>query len=225
MSLGKISLPKNEENRKIEEPPLKDEQLTESRFDSVENPVENSESLISDGADTALKNQTQKASFDGYVEKSTEERTKLSSLAIETWKSNITTLLFGVGAGGSGKAILETTGGIATSSEIVQNEFLSILLELGLVGLLLWVIIIVCYFLKNKNYRCGWAIMIAFLFQWNFFSGLPNALHIYLILAILFGIIERAYEEKFSINRWFYSKTPSQFFRWVKTRITGVKQL
>ena len=136
-----------------------------------------------------------KAMFDGYVEKSTNERTKMSDLAIETWLSNPFILFFGVGSGASGTAILKSTHQIANSSEIVQNEFLSILLELGIFGLIIWGLIIFGIFLKSREEKSVWAILTAFLVQWFFFSGLPNALHIYLILATFFAIIEKAYEK------------------------------
>ena len=69
-----------------------------------------------------------KASFDGYVEKSTDERTSLNRFAVQTWSRNLHTILFGVGAGGAGKAILRTTHQTGWEFEIIQNEPLSILL-------------------------------------------------------------------------------------------------
>ena len=104
-------------------------------------------------------------------------------------------MAFGVGAGSAGTAIFKTTHQISNSSEIVQNEFLSILLELGFFGFMGWVLIIFGLIRKTKNDKYIWAIILTFLIQWFFFSGLPNALHIYLILATFFAIIEKAYEK------------------------------
>jgi hypothetical protein len=78
---------------------------------------------------------------------------------------------------------------------------LAILLELGVVGLAIWAAIIAGFIWKTRAQKWLWAILLAFLIQWNFFSGLPNALHIYLILAAIFATIEKAYEKKSAINR------------------------
>lgn len=158
MSLGKISLPKIQDSNNIPQKTTNNE----------------------------LINQPVKASFDGYVEKSTDERTKLSNLALKTWSRDISTILFGVGSGGSGVAILKTTQQTSSSSEIVQNEYISILLELGIVGILIFTIIIIGFFKKTLANKISWGIILAFLLQWFFFSGLPNALHVYLILMMVF---------------------------------------
>ena len=179
MSLGKIKLPKIEKtgNHEINEPEIESNNLNSKELTEkyVEKP--------------------KKAMFDGYVEKSTNERTKMSDLAIDTWLSNPFVVFFGVGSGASGTAILNSTGQIANSSEIVQNEFLSILLELGFFGFVIWLLIIFGIFRKTRKEKYIWSIFVAFLVQWIFFSGLPNALHIYLILATIFAIIEKAYEK------------------------------
>lgn len=197
MSLGKIKLPKIEKtgNHEINEPEIESNNLKSK--EPTEKYVE----------------KPKKAMFDGYVEKSTNERTKMSDLAIETWLSNPFVVFFGVGSGASGMAILNSTRQIANSSEIVQNEFLSILLELGFFGFVIWLLIIFGIFRKTRKEKYIWSIFVAFLVQWIFFSGLPNALHIYLILAVIFAIIERAYEKKSAINRWVYTKAASQFFK------------
>lgn len=170
LSLGKIKLPK----------------LPQKELSSVEKSVENSAIQPQENPPQAPQNPPQKAVFDGYVERSTDERTKMSDLAIKTWLREPRTILFGVGSGGAGMAIWRTTGEISSSAEIVQNEFLSILLELGLFGLAILILIILDFFKKTTSNKLAWAILVAFLFQWNFFSGLPNALHIYLILAVTF---------------------------------------
>ena len=179
MSLGKIKLPKIEKtgNHEINEPEIESNNLNSKELTEkyVEKP--------------------KKAMFDGYVEKSTNERTKMSDLAIDTWLSNPFVVFFGVGSGASGTAILNSTRQIANSSEIVQNEFLSILLELGFFGFVIWLLIIFGIFRKTRKEKYIWSIFVAFLVQWIFFSGLPNALHIYLILATIFAIIEKAYEK------------------------------
>lgn len=127
----------------------------------------------------------QKALFDGYVQRSTDERTTLNDRAIHTWQQHPQTMLLGVGSGGAGRAMYQFDKRAGWEFEIVQNEYLSLLLELGLIGLAL--------FTANIGYlvrllRCEpWlmAIVAGFLVQWNFFSGLPNALHIYIIIGAM----------------------------------------
>ena len=180
LSLGKVSLPKN---RPVEKPV---EKVTKIELQ----PQQKQNGALD-------KSTASKAIFDGYVEKSTDERTSLNRFAIKTWSRNLHTILFGVGAGGAGKAILNTTHKTGWEFEIVQNEFLSILLELGLVGFIIWSLSIGFLVWKSRNFKLSWAILLAFLLQWNFFSGLPNALHIYLILAMILAL---SYLEKFEIK-------------------------
>ena len=177
LSLGKVSLPKNR---------------------PVEKPVEKQpEPGIQDSKELLNKLNAPKASFDGYVEKSTDERTSLNRFAVHTWSSNLHTILFGVGSGGAGEAILRTTHQTGWEFEIIQNEPLSILLELGIIGFAIWFSFIIFYTWHTRRYKLSWAISFAFLLQWNFFSGLPNALHIYLILVVILAL---NYFDKFEIK-------------------------
>lgn len=177
LSLGRVSLPKNR---------------------PVEKPVEKQSGPgVQDSKELINKLNAPKASFDGYVEKSTDERTSLNRFAVQTWSRNLHTILFGVGAGGAGKAILRTTHQTGWEFEIIQNEPLSILLELGIIGFAIWVSFIIFYTWSTRRYKLSWAILFAFLLQWNFFSGLPNALHIYLILALILAL---NYFDKFEIK-------------------------
>lgn len=131
--------------------------------------------------------------FDGYVEESTDTRTSLSGLALETWGKNVQTMMFGVGLGGSGRAISEHTGKI-DAMEIVQNEYMEVLLELGLVGLVLFAVILAGWVWGVRKNKWLWAVMLAYAAQWWFFSGYPNVLHIYLFMAISWAISRRKYE-------------------------------
>ena len=69
---------------------------------------------------------------------------------------------------------------------MVQNEYLEKLLETGLIGLVLFVLIIGLLFQKTKHKKYLWAIFVAFLVQWWFFSGYPNALHIFLVMMFVY---------------------------------------
>lgn len=131
-----------------------------------------------------------KAHFSGYVEISTNERTSMLNLALQTWSKNWTTMLFGTGIGSSGRAIQQYTRKLATEAEITQNQYIEILLENGLIGTVLCLMAVVLYLYDTRRDKLAWAILIAFALQWNFFSGLPNALHIYLVLAVIFAAVK-----------------------------------
>lgn len=131
-----------------------------------------------------------KAHFSGYVETSTNERTSMLNLALQTWSKDWTTMLFGTGIGSSGRAIQQYTHKLATEAEITQNQYIEILLENGLIGAVLCLMAMVVYLYDTRRGKLAWAILIAFALQWNFFSGLPNALHIYLVLAVIFAAVK-----------------------------------
>ena len=124
-----------------------------------------------------------RAQFDGYVARSTTERTGLSALALQTWRQGGWAALYGVGAGGAGRAIASHTGQIRPF-EIVQNEYLALLLEVGVIGLGSWLAVLVAWCWSCRRQRWLWALLLAYLAQWLFFAGLPNALHVYLLLAV-----------------------------------------
>ncbi|MDR0957099.1 MAG: O-antigen ligase family protein [Candidatus Nomurabacteria bacterium] len=125
--------------------------------------------------------------LDGYVEESTNVRLKMSEVALKAWAKNPQTIAFGVGVGGAGSAMNEVSDGEIGSREIVQNEFIEILLENGLVGGVIFLGMIFGLFYATRREKFCWAIIAAFLVQWNFFSGYPNALHIYLIFIVMFA--------------------------------------
>ena len=127
--------------------------------------------------------------YDGYVEESTNVRLSLSAMALTIWSADPLRVLFGVGIGGAGVALSQAFPEEIGAREIVQNEYLSLLLEVGLVGLALFVALlgVLLYRLGRIGAWWGVAIMVAFIAQWNFFSGYPNALHIYLVL-IFFAV-------------------------------------
>ena len=137
-----------------------------------------------------------KALFDGYVAKSTEERTGMSQLALEVWIKSPTQFLFGVGAGGAGRAIFQQSGKTSGEFEIVQNEFLSVTVELGIVGVVLLTALLLALCRKMSVKKAlAWPIILGFVLQWMFFSGLPNALHIYFVAMLMFAIIDRVDEK------------------------------
>ena len=125
--------------------------------------------------------------YRGYVAESTNVRLSLTKTALAAWRSNrLGQQLFGTGLGSAGIVLARQTGS-QYQKEIVQNEFVEVLLERGLVGLALLGGLVVLYgrlCFQRQDYL-ALAILVAYLTQWCFFSGLPNALHIYLVLALL----------------------------------------
>ena len=138
------------------------------------------------------------AIFDGYVPESTNVRLSLSSTALRTWAHSPWTILFGVGLGGAGTAMHSLYPDLVTSpKEIVQNQFISLLLELGLIGVgLLVFALYLALFSRYGRPRLRShpalpllvALLLAYLVTLNFFAGLPNALHIYLLPPLLYLI-------------------------------------
>lgn len=131
-----------------------------------------------------------KPRYDGYVAESTDVRTNFSNVALSVWSSNSRNMLIGVGVGGAGVAMARYEHS-DWSKEIVQNEFVEVLMERGVIGLglLLLLIGIIVYVLWRSHNVWAFAILIAYLVQYCFFSGLPNALHVYVAVAVLLGAL------------------------------------
>lgn len=123
--------------------------------------------------------------FDGYVEESTSARTIRTSLALQRWRADVPTVLFGVGIGSAGMAMHELFPEEIGAREIVQNEYVEILLERGVIGLACFLAVLVGLCVLTRQQKWSWAIIAAFMVQWLFFSGYPNALHVYLTLTVL----------------------------------------
>lgn len=141
-----------------------------------------SQSIVSDGT----KNDEEPV-YDGYVAESTDVRVNLTKTALLAWwDGDLAKKIVGSGLGSSGVVMADYTGS-NYQKEIVQNEYVEILLERGLIGLVLFIAVIASTFdklNKSKN-RWAWSIIVAYAVQWCFFSGLPNAIHIYLIATVL----------------------------------------
>ena len=127
----------------------------------------------------------EQSSFSGYIEESTDIRINITEAAIKAWKNNI---FFGVGLGNAGKAISKETGD--WEKEIIQNEYINILTELGIIGVALAVIAIIYMAKKSKWPKSAVfiPIVIAYLITMGFFSGFPNVLHIYLLTPVIYGL-------------------------------------
>lgn len=153
------------------------------------------------------------STFDGYVAESTDVRLGLNSVALRTWSSAPNRILFGVGLGAAGTAMHAAfPEAVTTPKEIVQNQPISLLLELGLVGIALVIFsLLIAFFpqIFSRKFLDGrsadakpiptfWrhpalpllcALIIAYLVTLQFFSGLPNALQIYLLPPLLYFVL------------------------------------
>ena len=144
--------------------------------DDVEKPVENSG-----------ENTKEEAAFDGYVAESTNTRLRLFGAAVKVWSQGPATVMFGVGLGGAGQA-LYNNGLSPAPKEIVQNQYASLLLETGLAGVILAIlslIMMIRWLKPQENSTLVISLMIAYGVSLLFFSGLPNALQIYLLPMLL----------------------------------------
>ena len=155
--------------------------------DSGEKSVTNLTEESSDKKSVAKKlAEKSKAVFNGYVAESTDTRVRLTGAAFQIWASEPKIALVGVGLGGAGQALYNNNLSPAPR-EIVQNEYASLLLEAGVIGLVLFcltIVLIMRAVLKLKL-KAGLALVIALLVAYAitlmFFSGLANALQIYLM--------------------------------------------
>lgn len=162
---------------------------SEKKIDSNSSSNQSAESVSETIESSAKQDNTREAAFDGYVAESTDARIYLSNAAIMSWQKNFVTMMFGVGLGGAGQAIHENEFTL-TPKEIVQNQYVSLLLETGVIGVLLLVftMCLVLQLVWKKSLLSVpmlLALMIAYGVSLCFFAGLPNALQIYLLFGLL----------------------------------------
>ena len=133
----------------------------------------------------------QDAIFDGYVEESTNVRAQMTHNALVVWGSSFKNVMVGVGLGGAGRAMQEA-GVIDNADEIVQNQYVSLLLETGVVGVGLVVLLLVLavrLIVKMPIDSLLLTLMVAYGVSLCFFAGLPNALHIYLMPVWVWAVV------------------------------------
>ncbi len=130
--------------------------------------------------------------FSGYVEESTNRRVQLINFAAKITFENPTNTVFGTGLGSAGTEMYvhfpEEQG---HEKEIVQNEYFEALLETGLIGLGMLALTIVT-FLKIEQFKFEpytFATVVAFMITIFFFSGFPNALHVYLLPVLWYNLL------------------------------------
>lgn len=228
-------------SQNVENPPTPSGKPVENQTNTGGNPAQNSTNPVENSPETVQNSQPQTGNdevyFEGYVPESTNIRLSLNHTAIRTWldaphhssiaigsdcgqpyeelctRFTVSSIFFGVGLGGAGTAMYAAFPDVVTSAkEIVQNEFFSLLLETGLVGIALLIFSLLLAFapdLFSAKFLDGRAasseskistfwvhpalplllpLIAAYLITLNFFSGLPNALQIYLMPPLLYLI-------------------------------------
>ena len=150
--------------------------------------------LRSKKAEKTSETDTTSAVFDGYVEESTNVRVDLTNKALDLWNDSLQNIILGVGIGGSGESLYEKFPELGSPKEIVQNEYVALLLELGVLGYLC-LIVSIAPFIKRaftpvkksekSSEEAPKTLELSYLITLFFFSGLPNALHIYIFPALL----------------------------------------
>lgn len=137
--------------------------------------------------ETAPSSSPQQSTYSGYVSESTDIRVNFANLALKAATKNPATLIFGSGLGSAGTTLnKEFPDKVGTPKQIVQNEYASLLLELGILGIVL-VLAIIAISCKKLNILI-YSILLGYAGTLFFFSGLPNAFHIYLIPPLLASI-------------------------------------
>lgn len=125
----------------------------------------------------------------GYVEESTTSRLSMSEEALELWRQSSATAVFGIGTGGFG-ATLHNEKPEHRIESIVNNQYLETLVETGLIGLALLLVLLVypVALLIRKPYSPIIAILVGLYVQWCFFSGSINVPHVWLLLAVAYAL-------------------------------------
>ena len=132
--------------------------------------------------------------FTSYIEESTNIRLNLNRLALSSWRTSLRRMLAGVGLGAAGLTLYQEFPELGSPKEIIQNEYLAIFYEQGICGVIMIIcaaiLFVLTYKLHNKNHEktsiYGRVLALSFALTLCFFSGLPNALHIYLLTPLLF---------------------------------------
>ena len=179
LTLGKIALVDNQAQSK-----------PENNSESIKNSTENPTELTKDPAENPTKDPTPR--FTGYVAESTERRLELATFALKITAAHPTNTLFGTGLGSAGTEMyVHFPKQQGHEKEIVQNQYLETILEIGFIGLILLVLSLVT-FIKLSGFKFEpytVATLLAFAISLCFFSGYPNALHIYLLPVICYNLM------------------------------------
>lgn len=179
LTLGKIALVDNQAQSK-----------PENNSEPSKRPTESPTELTKDPAENPTKDPTPR--FTGYVTESTDRRLELATFALKITTAHPTNTLFGTGLGSAGTEMyVHFPKQQGQEKEIVQNQYLETILEIGFIGLILLILSLVTFIkLSSFNFEpYTVATLLAFAISLCFFSGYPNALHIYLLPVICYNLM------------------------------------
>lgn len=130
------------------------------------------------------------ASPTGYIAASTDSRLSMTSEALGLWRSSPHTVLFGLGAGGFGAA-LHAKNPLFPVGSVVNNYYVEMLAELGVVGFGLFITFLTLLFTQIIKHR-QWLLLTvlgALLAQMYFFSGNANIIHIWAVIGCILALM------------------------------------
>lgn len=184
LSLGKIDLRPNSEQSNQQDQAANQLELPDQFGRQTQLDQQSTAPSSDQPAQTPDDSPTQSAqasapTFSGYVAESTDIRVSLTNQALDVWRESPENALFGTGFGSAGTELYKANPDLGTSKEIVQNEYASILLELGVLGYLCLALTLLPFLRKMS------ALELSYLLTLFFFSGLPNAFHVYLFPPLL----------------------------------------
>ena len=133
----------------------------------------------------------QPVSIPVYVSESTTSRLQMSEEASKLWLSTPKHFFFGIGVGAFGSTVHTLNPNFAINS-IVNNEYLQVASELGLIGLVVFLSLLLLP-IAWGIYRRQWivvVVLIALYSQWFFFSGNINVFHVWVCLALAYGLMQ-----------------------------------
>lgn len=146
-------------------------------------------SLPSDDTTTAPSSTVPMPPIEGnqpvYVPSSTDSRLSMASRAVQLWTRDVGTFMFGVGSGSFGSSTHSIDSAVSEES-VVNNTYLEVASETGLIGLLLFVSGLILSAASAIRYR-QWLLLsaiIAFSIQWLFFSGSANVIHVWVVIGL-----------------------------------------
>ena len=179
LTLGKIALVDNQAQSK-----------PENNSEPSKRPTESPTELTKDPAENPTKGPTPR--FTGYVAESTDRRLELATFALKITAAHPTNTLFGTGLGSAGTEMyVHFPKQQGQEKEIVQNQYLETILEIGFIGLILLILSLVT-FIKLSGFKFEpytVATLLAFAISLCFFSGYPNALHVYLLPVVCYNLM------------------------------------
>lgn len=178
LTLGKIALVDNQAQSK-----------PENNSESIKSPTELTKNPIEIPAEST-KGPTPR--FTGYVAESTDRRLELATFALKITAAHPTNTLFGTGLGSAGTEMyVHFPKQQGHEKELVQNQYLETILEIGIIGPILLILSLVTFIkLSSFNFEpYTVATLLAFVISLCFFSGYPNALHIYLLPVICYNLM------------------------------------